>query len=288
MKTFLNISLVALLIGLVSCNPFVEEKSELGPLPSPSFEIVQGATPNDFVVKNTTAGAFLTNWEFEDNGTQTGEEAEVNYTFKGTYKVTMTTFNRGGSASITKDLVVTQDDPNACFGNFEKLTGCDKKVWVLAPEEGAMHIGPSLTETWWGNSLADITDRACHFDDKYIFDSDGVFEYDNNGDFWADSDDMGNVWPNDMGITVGCHPSADWPAAYKAWDSGVHAFSIDETSLTVSGQGAWIGLYKVGTTGEVNSPQSSVTFSIQSMTNNRLVLYADYGWGVWRITLVPE
>jgi hypothetical protein len=277
------------LIGLVSCDPFLEDKPDIGPPPSASFEIIAGDTPNDFILQNTTENAFLTGWDLGEIGQETGNIVEVTYPFKGSYDVIMTTYGRGGSASATKSLTVTQDDPNACFGNFKKLTGCGEKIWKIAPEEHAIHIGPNLNDTWWGNSVGDVNTRACHFDDKYIFRSNGEFEYENNGDFWADDDGNGNVFPPELApLTTGCQPSSAWPESLKAWDSGIHTFSISDNSLTVIGDGAWIGLYKIGTIEEVSAPQSSVSFSILSMSDNRMVLFADYGWGVWRVTLVSN
>ena len=46
----LNINYLSLIIvmALISCQPFVEEKSELGPVPTPTFEVVSDGTPNDF------------------------------------------------------------------------------------------------------------------------------------------------------------------------------------------------------------------------------------------------
>ena len=277
-----------LLIGLLACEPDVDDKPDIGLPPVPSFEIIQGASLNDFILQNTTPGAFLTNWELESNSNKTGETVEINYPFKGEYEVKMTTFNKGGSASTSKILTVTQDDPNACFGNFRTLTGCGEKVWKIAPEANAIHIGPNINDTWWGNSDADITTRSCHWNDRYIFRSNGEFEFNANGDFWADDDGSGNVFPPELGLSIGCHPSSDWPEAFKSWDSGIHSFNISETSLTITGEGAWIGLYKIGTTDEVGVPQSSITYSISEITDDRIVLFTDYGWGVWRVTLVAE
>ena len=274
--------------ALAACAPQVDPKSDLGPAPSPSFEILPGDSPNDFILKNTTEGAFLTSWDLGGIGTAKGEEVEANFPFRGEYEVTMTTFNRGGHASTSNTVTVTQDDPDVCFGNFALLTDCSEKVWKIAPEAGAIHIGPNLTDTWWGNSFDDITVRDCHFDDEYIFRVSGEFEYDNKGNFWADSDGDGNIFPSDLGLEVGCNASTDWPEKYQAWDSGIHSFTINETSLTVTGTGAWIGLYKIGTTAEVDSPQESVTFSISEISETRMVLFADYGWGIWRVTLVSN
>ncbi len=272
---------------LVSCDPYIEDKSDLGPLPNPSFDIIAGATPNDFTLVNTTADGFLTKWELDGNGQAEGNSVDVSFPFMGTYNITMTTFNRGGHATITQPLTVTQDDPDACSGNFELLTGCGEKVWKMAEEAAAMHIGPSLDETWWGNSADDVISRECHFNDRYIFRASGEYEFDNKGDIWADTDGNGNVFPADIGVEEGCHTIDELAPQYQTWGAGVYSFSITESSITVIGDGAWLGLYKVGTAGEVGEPQSSITYSIREISADRMVIFADYGWGVWRFTLVP-
>lgn len=288
MKKYIYLSFLLPLIGLWGCEPFVDDKIDLGGPPVPTFEIIQAGTPNDYTLINTTEGAFLTQWDLDGNGKREGENVDVNFPFKGTYEITMTTFSKGGSASASQSITVTQDDPDACFGNFQLLTGCGEKVWKLAPESDAMHIGPSINETWWGNSQADVGTRECHFNDEYIFRVNGEFEYDNKGDFWADDNGSGVVWPADLGLDIGCQSNDAWPDKYKAWGSGVHSFTVTENSLTVSGLGAWIGLYKAGTNDEVVEPQPSTTYSISELSENRMVIFADYGWGVWRFTLVSE
>ncbi len=276
-----------ILMGLTACDPYVEDKIEIGLAPTPSFEIVTTDNPNEFILKNTTAGAFMIFWELEGTSDREGQEVLVNFPFKGTYQVTMTAFNEGGSASISQSVNVTQDNPSACFGNLRLLTGCGEKVWKMAPESDAMWIGANHEERWWGNSDSDVAERTCHFNDEYIFRSNGEFEQDTKGDFWADEVN-GNVFPPDLGLPVGCHSTDAYPEAYKPWASGVYNFSIDDNSLTIIGDGAWIGLYKVGTNDEVSTPQSSITYTIESITEDHMVIYAEYSWAVWKFVLVAE
>lgn len=288
MKNYNLYLILFLALGFTACEPEIDDKSDIGPAPTASFEILAGDTPNDFVLRNTTDGAFLTNWDLGTAGMANGEEVTAEFSFRGDYEVKMTTFNRGGSASVTKTVTVTQDDPNSCVGNLKLLTGCNEKIWKLAPEAGALNVGMSIDHTWWASNDGDVDTRACTFDDQYIFRSNGEFEYKNNGDFWADSDSDGNIWPGDLGVAVGCQPESALPAAYASWGSGLHDFNVTDANLTVIGEGAWIGLYKLGTTGEVGTPQSSVSFNINSLTEERMVLVADYGGTVWRVTLVSE
>ncbi len=157
---------------------------------------------------------------------------------------------------------------------------------MLAPEAGALNVGPSLDETWWANSDTDVADRTCHFNDEYTFTSDGDFIFDAKGDLWADSDGNGDIFPADLGLSVGCHPEADFPANYAVWGSGNHSYTVTSSTITVAGLGAWMGLYKVGTAAEVGTPQESVTLNISELTDDRMVLFADYGGVVWKFTFV--
>ena len=68
----------------------------------------------------------------------------------------------------------------------------------------------------------------------------------------------------------------------------MHAFINTENTVTVIGEGAWMGLYKIGTSSEVGTPQSSVAFNISEISANRMILYTDYGELVWRITFEAE
>ncbi|MEM9836562.1 MAG: PKD domain-containing protein [Bacteroidota bacterium] len=271
-----------------ACDPEVDNKPSLDAPPTPTFDILSGDTPNEFILVNTTAGAFITQWDFGDFGRKTGPETTITYPFMGTYDVKMTAFSQGGSASLTKQITVTQDDPDACFGNLELLTGCGEKVWILAPEANALNVGPSVDETWWGNSANEVFERDCHFNDRYIFRISGEYEYDNQGDFWADDDGSGNIYPPALGISVGCQPSSAWPPAFEAWDSGVHEFEVTFSELTINGLGAWMGLYKAANNSEATVPQTSITYGIEELTEDRLVISSFTGGGYWRFTFVPE
>lgn len=287
MRNICYIFSVILLTGLIACEPAVDDKIDIGSTPDASFEIDQGDTPNDFTLRNTTSGGFITHWDLGPNGSAQGEIVDVTFPNKGDYEITMTTFNQGGSGSTTQTLTVTQDDMSECQGVIEMLTGCDEKVWKIAPEAAALHIGNDV-DTWWENTDDDVIARECHFNDEYIFRVGGEFEYDNKGDFWADTDGDGNITPSDLGLSSGCQPASAWPEKYKSWDSNIHAFTNTDNTITVSGEGAWIGLYKIGTSSEVTSPQTSVTFLIEEISDTRMVIYTDHGEGSWRITMISE
>ena len=46
--------------------------------------------------------------------------------------------------------------------------------WKLSPEAGALKVGPSPgSGEWWSNDEQVVIDRACYFDDLYVFGQDG-------------------------------------------------------------------------------------------------------------------
>ena len=47
---------------------------------------------------------------------------------------------------------------------------------MLAPEAGALQVGPTAgSGEWWSNSEDDVK-RACYFDDHYVFNADDLFK----------------------------------------------------------------------------------------------------------------
>ena len=280
----------AIIGNTLACKPEEADKMDIGGVPTASFTVTATANPNRFVLTNTSTGTFLQKWDLGDGTTADTSVVTANYARKGTYKVTLTAFAKGGFGTTTKDIVVAQDDPTACSGNIKLLTNCGTKKWKLAPEAASLWVGPDATfaTTWWGIPAGDVTVRSCMYNDEYSFSSDGTFKYDGKGDFWADSDNNGNVFPAGLGLSVGCQQISAMPAAYKAWGaSDTRNFVVNATELKLIGTGAFLGLYKVGNGAEVMVPQASVTYTIKELTATRMVVYINFGPGIWRFTFVP-
>ena len=287
---FKYIIALAVIGNFMACKPEVVDKIDIGGLPTAAFDVTPTASPNRFTLTNKSTGTFLYKWDLGDGTTADSSVVVASYLRKGTYKVTLNAFGKGGFGTATKDIVVAQDDPTACSGNMKLLTNCGTKKWKLAPEAASLWVGPDATfaTTWWGIPAGDLTVRSCMYNDEYSFSSDGTFKYDGKGDFWADSDNNGNVFPAGLGLSVGCQQISAIPAAYKAWGSSdARTFTINATELKVIGLGAYLGLYKVANGAEVMVPQSSVTYTIKELTATRMVVYINFGPGIWRFTLVP-
>jgi hypothetical protein len=269
----------------LGCKPQEDEKITLPAAPTATFTVSPGKDANHVILTNTTAGSFLSQWDF-GNGTKSDKQSvEAYYPYKGEYEATLVAFNSGGFGEAKQKVKITEDDANACSGSIALLSNCSTRIWKLKPEAGAMTVGtPGLSTVYWASPITEVTGRPCHFNDEFKFSSKGEFEYDNKGDFWGDADGNGNIIPAGSGPKVGCNDATAWKAPYNVWGSGKHKFSVTGDQLTLVGEGAWMGLYKVGTSAEISTPQKSVTFKIIELTDKKLVIAAVYSALEWRFT----
>ena len=269
----------------VSCKPQEDDKIALPAPPTASFTYKAGKDANHIILTNTTDGAFLFQWDLGNGSKATDAVSEAYFPYKGEYEVTLVAFNKGGNGTAKQKVTIAQDDANACFGNVALLSNCTERTWRLKQGASAMVVGtPGLTQVYWANADAELGVRPCHFNDEFKFTSKGDFIYDNKGDFWADADGNGKLIPVDGGIPLGCNAGTAWKNNYAVWGSGKHKYSVNGDQLTLTGDGAWMGLYKIGTLAEIATPQKSVTFKIIELTNTKLVIAAIYPSLEWRFT----
>lgn len=152
--------------------------------------------------------------------------------------------------------------------------------WKLAPEEGALKVGPSPgSGEWWSSDAQVVIDRACFFDDEYILNVDGTFENVQQGETWIEP--WQGMDPEACGVPVAPHDGS--AAATFLYDANAN-------TLKVSGTGAYIGLPKANNAGELpNVPvPESITYSIELKdNNNRMTVMIEAGSGVfWTYELV--
>ena len=284
--------LLTMALGLLACDPDIDDKTALGDLPS---EVTFSVTPdpvlaNTFILKNETAGAFIYQWDLGNGIQKTGESISAFYQKKGDYSVKLTVANNGGYASGTKTISVSQDAALDCDNNevLKFLSNCNTKTWKLNPDKGALWVGPAdLSQTWWQNELTELAVRPCAWNDEWTFNSDLSMIYDTKGDMWAE---------DYMGFNFLCINENELSEALKPWASGNHHFSIDNSvsppTITLQGLGAYIGLPKVGNGAELKAPVASTTYTITQFkheaTRDFLELTINFGAGVWRFQLVSK
>ena len=173
----------------------------------------------------------------------------VSYTYPNetaTYTITVTaSFPGTNDVSISKEHTVTvvEAPPTG-----DALTG----TWRLAPESGAIGVGPEKDNvSWWSNTADDVTTRACLFDDEYVFNADGSFQNVLGANTWVEA------WQGAAGEECGT------PVAPHDGMATDVTYVYSGASVTINGKGAFLGLAKVINGAEIASPAdaaSSITY----------------------------
>ena len=151
--------------------------------------------------------------------------------------------------------------------------------WVLAPEAGALKVGPAAGNgDWWSSSEEDVTTRACYFDDHYVFNADGSFQNIMDGETWLEA--WQGVESDQCGTPVAPHDGSN--AATWEYDAA-------KWTITLTGLGAYLGLPKAVNAGElpnVDVPES-VTYNV-TLEDGFMTVVIEAGTGVfWTYKLVP-
>ena len=153
-------------------------------------------------------------------------------------------------------------------------------TWMLAPMAGALKVGPEAgSGEWWSNSEDDVTNRACFFDDHYVFNADGSFQNIQGEDTWLEP--WQGVDSEQCGAPVAPHDGSN-PATWEYNDAS--------GEVTLTGVGAYLGLPKAVNAGElpnVDVPES-VTY-MATLEGDMMTLVIECGTGVfWTFKFVPS
>lgn len=153
-----------------------------GELPSPpefSIDPVEG-DPNSFVVTDLSEGNFSRSWSFEGGqpGASTLESDTVFYSKQGDYSVVLNvSSSSGGGTAFKEKTIVVESDVAGCQLDFLN-EDCSTKCWRLSPDPASVKVGPIPYSGEWYTS-PDIT--TTQEDDRWCFNEDGTFTYDNSG-----------------------------------------------------------------------------------------------------------
>ncbi len=247
---------------------------------------------NDFLTVNfmnfsQNADSFA--WDFGDGNTSTDREPSNTYEVGGSYNVTLTATGAGGSAQFSQ--VVMLNDPNAAQ---RILTGQSGKTWRLLRTGISMSLGSDPTNPgsiWSG--LSNDGSRPCLYNQEFTFNPDGSFVFDDMGEFWAEFGIFNNVAGCETNVTAESCLEAIPANMINAcgddisdWLSGTHSFEFDGSQLTLNGLGAWIGIPKLGTTGERTTPTPTVTMDVSFAENpgfDVMLVEFEYDGAYWPI-----
>ncbi len=209
--------------------------------------------------------------------------------FEGGEECTITT------GAFTNRLIAVDADTEVCF-QWNTCSACGEGVtsgegtgageteglagtWRIAPIAQALAVGPTMGDfSWWSNSAADVTTRACFFDDQYVFNEDGTFMNVQDGETWLEP--WQGVDPEACGASVAPHDGSN-PATWT--------FDEAASTITLNGVGAYLGLAKVHNGGELASPAEaveSITYPVV-IDGNTMTIDIDFGGiGFWHFVLV--
>jgi len=153
-------------------------------------------------------------------------------------------------------------------------------TWRVASEAGSLAVGPDAgSSAWWAIDDAGVTERACYFDDDYVFSTDGSFSNVLGAETWLEA------WQ-------GTDPDACGAPAFPHDGGNPATFSYDEGAgtLTITGAGAYIGLAKANNAGELTDPNNapaSITYNVTFVDSNTVMVGIEAGAGVhWTYKLV--
>lgn len=162
------------------------------------------------------------------------------------------------------------------FANAQTLEG----TWKVSPQAGALGVGPSQGNiSWWSNSLADVTTRACFFDDEYIFNANGTFNNVVGTQTWIEGWQGGG---DACGTPVAPHNGSN---------SATWTYNSTENTITLTGVGAYLGLPKAYNGGELTTPANapaSITYTVSSFSASLITLDIAINGGWWRFVLAKQ
>ncbi len=223
----------------------------------------------------TVAGQH-SSWSAERTMVEGDEDGVVTFTISFT--------DVSGQAGV--DVTTTTDESTVTYC----AAGCPKEGedegiagdWKLAPEAGALGVGPAKGDTsWWASGEATVTERACLFDDIYRFGADGSFANVMGDQSWIEA------WQGNDGESCGA-----LVAPHDGSNAATYVHDEAASTLAVSGLGAHIGLAKVYNGGELSSPAdavSDIVYTISAMTETTMTLDIEIaGGGYWRFKLAKQ
>jgi len=155
-------------------------------------------------------------------------------------------------------------------------------TWKLAPEAGALKVGPSYgSGDWWSSDAQAVIDRACLFDDEYVFSSNGSFSNVLGTSTFLEG--WQGKSPDGCGTPVAPHNG-----------EGAATYSYNPTTgkVTLNGEGAYLGIPKANNSGELPNvavPSSIVYDAVLSDNNNKMTIVIEAGSGVfWSFKFVKN
>ena len=164
--------------ALAACRKDTGATSLEGPIPTPAFTVTLNTSQYPVIATftNTTADAFLYQWDFGDGSPLvSGQNVTHTYKLPDTYRVRLTAAGRGGS-SVSPQMPVTI--PTICDNaGYAVLTACGGSgatSWTLSNQPGAV---VKLSASGAVLSTSPVL-NSCQLDDVFSFTNTFSYAYD--------------------------------------------------------------------------------------------------------------
>jgi PKD repeat protein len=155
------------------------------------FTVTPTATNPNIIKVSTEATTFLVQWDLGNGQKSSEREVVVTYPLKGSYEVSLTVFNAGGSLTTKQTVVIAQTDFSLFTASQMTLAGGDSeegKTWVVDSQTpGHMGVGP-IGGTWpeYWSAPPNIKSGCGLYDDEYSFSLYGYkMTWDTKGDAYV-------------------------------------------------------------------------------------------------------
>lgn len=273
MKNRSNLKSLGLLLGLSLTVLFSacdkdEDDPQIGDPPTQAdaeFTYTTSSTSDNVILFTASNPNLDASWDLGNGSNASGSEVTGTYPFQGTYTVTLTVQNSGGTAFSSQDIVIAQDDPSLIDNPlYTLLTGDGDKTWAI-DSIGAAHfgVGPNpvgaagyYPEYYAASSLEKAGSGM--YDDRYTFSLNGFgFDMVTNGDVYVNSDHAG-IPPFDdtTASNVGDFTANFSDQLGETWTLNETA---TDTTITFSGD-AFLGYWAGTQTYEIVSIDEDVMF----------------------------
>ena len=232
------------------------------------------ATSIDIFPISVTSDEFFVTKELVADQWNSFEIPVSDFTDQGLVISDIKQFKLVGSGSVFIDNLYFWKTPSAP----SILTG----TWKVASEAGSLKVGPSSgSGDWWSISDEQVAERACFYNDEFLFGADGSFKNVLGSDTWLE------VWQGSAADMCGSPI-----APYDGSITGTFIHDDTNNKVTVNGSGAYLGIPKANNAGELPNVAvpSSITYDITLSNNNtEMEVIIEAGSGVfWTYKLVKD
>ncbi|WP_346862616.1 PKD domain-containing protein [uncultured Draconibacterium sp.] len=297
---FKLIGVFALLVGLISCEPYMDENPDSSiNLPPDASEMAFTVTPGDddfhytiALTSPTLSGISKVKFNLGNGSTVVGKSTSAYYPLPGDYTITMTITTNGGSSSISQVQTTTETDYSIFTDEkYVALTGgvddADGKTWVVDSESaghfgvGDAYLAGGVGLDWWSANPGD-KEGTGSYDDELTFNLNGfAVSYENFGvsyvkGYMKDDPNLASVYLNPR------QNKDDWDVDYETPTTGTWLISERDgkTYLTITSEKPIIPGLDVGA---LNNEYEIISISENYLELSCFSAYED--WTKWHFLL---